>query len=71
MKKTKSKISIEKKNLLIDLIYRNCYIQYEDLIEANKSDNPQSIILAKLNKDTIVEVPEPMYVSRYIFLFSI
>lgn len=36
---------------------------FDDIINACPSDPTQSIIVAKLNKDTVVEVPEPSYVT--------
>lgn len=37
------------------------YLTNEDIQEAFSSSN-QSLILIKMNQDTIVEVPEPMYI---------
>lgn len=39
------------------------YMTHEDICQAFKnSTNEQSIILVKLNQDTQMEVPEPMYI---------
>ncbi|CAF1089754.1 unnamed protein product, partial [Brachionus calyciflorus] len=41
---------------------KNCYVEFRELIKSCSSDTPQSIILVKLNKETVIEVPEPMYI---------
>ncbi|RNA11161.1 Transcription factor E2F4 [Brachionus plicatilis] len=58
------KLMQENKNLLLsnEQNKKNCFVSVDDILKACPGDAAQTIILAKLNKDTVVEVPEPSYV---------
>ena len=36
---------------------------FQDICKANESKTPESMLIVKTNQDTLIEVPEPMYVS--------
>ena len=43
---------------------------FQDICKANESKTPESMLIVKTNQDTLIEVPEPMYVSKSVSLSS-
>jgi hypothetical protein len=54
------KLSLEKRK-------RYNYVTVDDLNNAFPVESSQSLILVKSNQDTVIEVPEPMYVCNCLF----